>query len=220
MLDVAAPPPSTAPQPVAPPPAAEHHVSFHDILSALNPLQYLPGIGTIYRALTGDQIPEPIRRIGSLVVSFLVGGPIGAAINVAMVAAEKITGFDLDATGQALVKGDGVGSAVAAGSLAGSAPGAIPPGGLATLPAASPAASPASSAALALATPASTPAPALPSIDVAWSPVQLAAYGVSTALDGSLRLGALAGADVLNSLELSRLKMAQFAYGRAAGLAA
>jgi hypothetical protein len=46
----------------------------------------------------------------------------------------------------------------------------------------------------------------------------LAAYGVDTGRDGSLRLGALSGADVLNSLELSRIKMAQFAYGRAVGL--
>ncbi len=196
-------------------------MSFHDILSALNPLQYLPVIGTIYRALTGDQIPEPIRRIGSLVVSFLAGGPIGAAINIAMVAAEKITGFDLEATGQSLVKGNDVASAVAAGSLGATPPGGASPAAVAPgSPATSPAASPAPLAGLALATRASAPSAALPSVDVAWSPVQLAAYGVSTALDGTLRLGALAGADVLNSLELSRLKMAQFAYGRAAGLAA
>ena len=49
-------------------PAADHSISFHDILSALNPLQYLPVIGTIYRAVTGDQIPELLRRAGSLVV--------------------------------------------------------------------------------------------------------------------------------------------------------
>ena len=210
MLDVAAPPSSTAPQPVAPPPAAEHHVSFHEVLSALNPLQYLPVIGTIYRALTGDQIPEPVRRVGSLVASFLIGGPIGAAVNVVMVAAEKITGVDIDATGQSLVKGNGVGGLPSAVPPVGPAP-----AGSAPLLAASPAPSPGSARAMR----SSAPAPALPPVDVAWSPVQLAAYGVSTALDGSLRLGALSGADVLNSLELSRLKMAQFAYGRTVGLA-
>ena len=76
------------------------------MLSALNPLQYLPGIGTIYRAFTGDQIPEAVRRIGSLAVSGLLGGPIGIVINIAITLAEKITGIDLDQTGQTLLTGN------------------------------------------------------------------------------------------------------------------
>jgi hypothetical protein len=84
---------------------AEHHVSFHDVLTALNPLQYLPVIGTIYRSVTGDQIAEPIRRIGSAIVSGLMGGPIGVAIDLVMLAAEKVTGVDLDQTGQKLLAG-------------------------------------------------------------------------------------------------------------------
>lgn len=80
-------------------------ISFHDVLSALNPLQYLPVLGTIYRATTGDLIPEPIRRIGSLIASALLGGPIGVAINVATMAAEEVSGINLDRAGQALVHG-------------------------------------------------------------------------------------------------------------------
>ena len=193
MLDVAAPPPSTAPLPVAPPAPTEHHGSFREALSALNPLQYLPVIGTIYRAVTGDQIAEPLRRLGSLVVSFLIAGPIGAAINIATVAAEKITGIDLDRTGQTLLTGK-------------------------TTTTHPPIVDPAPASASAVVARADTPAVPASSSGAAWSPVQLAAYGVDTGRDGSLRLGALSGADVLNSLELSRIKMAQFAYGRAVGL--
>ena len=80
-------------------------MSFHDVLSALNPLQYLPVIGTIYRAATGDLIPEPVRRLGSLLVSGLLGGPVGVAINLATMAAEKIAGIDLDGIGQSLLHG-------------------------------------------------------------------------------------------------------------------
>jgi hypothetical protein len=48
----------------------------------------------------------------------------------------------------------------------------------------------------------------------------LAAYGVSTVGDGTLKLANLSGADVLNSLELSRIRVAQTAYDRARLLAA
>ncbi len=71
-------------------------VSFHDVLSALNPLQYVPVVGSIYRAATGDVPPEPVRIIGSLIFSGLTGGPIGLAINAGVTAAEKITGIDPD----------------------------------------------------------------------------------------------------------------------------
>ncbi len=81
--------------PASPPiPHDRRGFSFRDILSALNPLQYLPVVGTIYRAVTGDVIPEPLRFLGSLVVSGLLGGPIGVGISLATTAAEKITGLD------------------------------------------------------------------------------------------------------------------------------
>src|ERR1700729_3761141 len=73
---------------------AEHGLSFYDILSAMNPLQYLPIVGTIYRAVTGDVIPEALRRGGSMLVSGLLGGPIGLGINIATTIAEKATGID------------------------------------------------------------------------------------------------------------------------------
>jgi hypothetical protein len=59
---------------------------------------------------------------------------------------------------------------------------------------------------------------AAPAAAEAWSPAQLAAYGVSRTSDGSLKLANLEGADVLNSLELSRIQMVQTAYNRATSL--
>jgi hypothetical protein len=207
MPDVVAPQSTAGPQPVAPQAPAEHHIAFHDILSALNPLQYVPVIGTIYRAVTGDQIPEPLRRIGTLVGSFLMGGPVGALINVAVTAAEKISGFDIDKTGQAIV----VAAKPADQPVAISAP--VPT----TVPALPVLAdfSAASAAPIAAQSAAPTTDPTSP-----WSPSQLAAYGVTTAADGTLKMAGLSGADVLNSLELARLHVAQLAYGRVADLAA
>ena len=95
------PTPATAAAPVAAPGGAsakpQHHwISFGDVLSALNPLQYLPVVGTLYRALTGDTVAEPLRVAGGLVVSALMGGPVGVLINLASTAVEKLAGIDPD----------------------------------------------------------------------------------------------------------------------------
>lgn len=174
-------------QEAAQPTPAEHHTTFHDVLSALNPLQYLPVIGTIYRAVTGDQIPDFLRRIGSLVVSTLIGGPIGAVTNIAMLMAEKATGIDMDKAGQALLNGNGVGTPSVVDPAPGPGPTSVAHGGAVAPPAASP--------------------------TEPWSPAQLAAYGVSSSQDGTLKLANLSGADVLNSLELARIQDVQVAYG-------
>ena len=86
-------------QPARPPPLRRwphigHGFSFHEFLSAMNPLQYLPVVGTIYRAVTGDVIPEALRDGGSMLVSGLLGGPIGLITYIATTIAEKITGID------------------------------------------------------------------------------------------------------------------------------
>ena len=231
MLDVITVQSNPAPPQAAPPAAPEHHMTFRQVLSVLNPLQYLPVIGTIYRAITGDQIPEVVRDIGSVVVGALTGGPIGAAISAGIAVAEKVTGIDFDKIGQTMLAKLGfthppVASPASApvqvaGPDSSAAPGALPASS------ASPAALPDASASSAprparsaspTALPGLSAAPAV-SLTQAWSPAQLAAYGVSTAQDGSLKLAGLSGADVLNSLEMSRIQVAQNAYGRAAGLA-
>ena len=86
----------TAPLPLGKPVSDTDELSFGDVLSALNPLQYLPVIGTIYRAITGDRPPEGARIGGTLLAGALMGGPIGFAIGVIGVIVQKVTGIDLD----------------------------------------------------------------------------------------------------------------------------
>jgi hypothetical protein len=164
--------------PTNPPAAAaatavhDHGFSFHEILSAMNPLQYLPVVGTIYRAVTGDVIPEALRDGGSLLVSGLLGGPIGLVTYIATTIAEKVTGIDPEK--------------IVAAALNPPPPAVAP-----------------------VVAPAETIAPA----QRALTPQQLAAYGVRSDAAGTLKLGNVEGADVLNLLELTRL-------GRAAAYAA
>jgi len=196
MLEVAAPQSAPIAPPAVASASAEHHMSFRDVLSALNPLQYLPVIGTIYRAITGDQIPEPLRRLGSIIAGGLLGGPIGAAMSVAMIGAEKATGIDLDQTGQELLNGRAAEMPV-----------------ITDMPTTQANSNPVQTA------PGAAQPPAVQVTSQAWSPAQLAAYRVRTDTDGTLRLGNLTGADVLNTLELSRLSLARSAYTQALGLA-
>jgi hypothetical protein len=155
-------PPAAAPSVTA---TARRGFSFHDVLSAINPLQYLPIVGTLYRAVTGDVIPEGLRRAGSMAVSALLGGPIGVGINIATTLAEKITGIDPDKIVTAQFK-------------------ATP----------APVAPPAD-------TPIAAQAEPVP-VQLAWTPAQLAAYGVVSSTSGTMKLGEIEGADVLNAMQL------------------
>jgi hypothetical protein len=65
--------------------------SFSDVLSAINPLQHLPVISTIYRAITGDTIGNVARVVGD----GLYGGPIGLASGLIDVASSELTGKDI-----------------------------------------------------------------------------------------------------------------------------
>src|SRR5580658_9185746 len=196
--------------PASPPIASDHHgFSFHDVLSALNPLQYLPVVGTIYRASTGDVIPEPLRRLGSLLVSGLLGGLAGVVISMVTTVAEKITGVDPEQIAAAHFH-------TAATPAIASAP-EVP--AISPEPIAAPAR--AASAQIAKAPvpaarprmPAIVPAPASSgSARVAMTPAQLEAYGVRLDASGTLMLGDIRGADVLNAIELSRYAKANAAY--------
>lgn len=177
--------------------APPSHLRFHDVLSALNPLQYLPVVGTIYRAMTGDTIPEALRIGGSMLVSGLLGGPIGLITNIATTIAERVTGIDPERIAHTVMAGLGLTAAD---------------------PAAAPAAAPATAPVVATAAP--VPAPASPApLAAGWTPADLAGEGVTFAADGTPGMGGLSGADALNQVELGRVHVAVAAYARTAALA-
>jgi hypothetical protein len=177
-------PAATAAQPAA---VHDHGFNFHEFLSDINPLQYLPVVGTIYRAVTGDVIPEALREGGSFLVSGLLGGPIGLLTSIAETIAEKITGIDPEKI---------VASVFHTSTPAVAAPAGPPAAGpvLARTPA----------------DPALASTPAAPRI--ALTPEQLSAYGVHPDASGTPKLVDTGAADVLNSIELTRLGHAAAAY--------
>lgn len=65
--------------------------SFKDLFDVINPLQQLPIVGSIYRAITGDTISVGSRLLGG----GLLGGPAGFAAAGVNAAVEVGTGSDL-----------------------------------------------------------------------------------------------------------------------------
>jgi hypothetical protein len=77
--------------------------SFHNLVSIFNPLQHIPVVSTLYRALTGDTI-GPLERVAG---DTLYGGWMGMASSVANLVFEKATGKDFGDSVLAFVeKGD------------------------------------------------------------------------------------------------------------------
>lgn len=56
-----------------PPGAESANLGFADLLDVVNPLQHIPIVSHIYRAITGDEISTAARAGGG----FLFGGPVG-----------------------------------------------------------------------------------------------------------------------------------------------
>lgn len=65
--------------------------SVWDLVDMVNPLQHIPVVNMIYRALTGDDI----KPIGQIVGGAIYGGPAGAGMSLVNVAIEHETGKDL-----------------------------------------------------------------------------------------------------------------------------
>lgn len=76
---------------------------FDHLLDVVNPLQHLPVIGTLYRAITGDKLGAGEKIAGDA----LYGGLWGAVGSLADVVFEAATGKDFGSTMLALVTGDG-----------------------------------------------------------------------------------------------------------------
>jgi hypothetical protein len=98
--------PTASPVPAAVRPAdapkAEEELSFWDVLDVINPLQHLPIVGNIYRAVTGDELKEGPRVVGGI----LFGGVLGGVAAVANVIIEEKTGRDIGGNMIATVFGD------------------------------------------------------------------------------------------------------------------
>jgi len=79
---------------------------FFDLVDMINPLQHIPIIGTIYRALTGDEIKPAAQIVGGA----LFGGPIGAAGGAVNAIVQSQTGKDIGGNALAMFTGSGSGS--------------------------------------------------------------------------------------------------------------
>lgn len=69
---------------------------FGDLLDVVNPLQHIPGLASIYRGLTGDEISAPARILGAA----LYTGPVGFVLAAADAVFAEVNGRYL---GDALV---------------------------------------------------------------------------------------------------------------------
>jgi hypothetical protein len=76
--------------------------TFDDFLDIINPLQHLPIVSFIYRAITGDEIKPAMRILGDIGY----GGPTGFMGSVAEVLFEAIFGDDVGGTVIGLLTGD------------------------------------------------------------------------------------------------------------------
>src|ERR1700760_3953015 len=104
-----------APRPLIASSNGDWQLTLHNILGVINPLQHLPVVGTLYRAITGDKIGVPEKIAGDA----LYGGLWGAVSAVADTAFEAATGKDFGSTVMAKVFGDhDSGAAVADNSAA------------------------------------------------------------------------------------------------------
>lgn len=85
--------------------ATGEELGFLDLLDAVNPLQHIPVVSTLYREATGDEIGNPARIAGG----FLFGGVLGLVSSVANAVLDETTGKDLGGHLMGLAGMDGEG---------------------------------------------------------------------------------------------------------------
>ena len=76
---------------------------FGAALDAVNPLQHIPGVSSVYRTVTGDDI----NPLSSMAGGFLFGGPIGMGVGAASSFIEILTGKSPAEHAMALLSGMG-----------------------------------------------------------------------------------------------------------------
>lgn len=95
----------------------EDGFTFGDLIDIINPLQHIPIVSTLYRAITGDEISPAARFAG--------GGIFGGLVGVAMAAvneiAESATGKDIGDNVMAAIMPTESGAGPAAGKATASA---------------------------------------------------------------------------------------------------
>lgn len=69
----------------------EHEGGFADLIDIINPLQHIPIVGNIYRAITGDTI----NPVGRILGGGLFGGPIGFLSGIGSTLVAEGTGKDV-----------------------------------------------------------------------------------------------------------------------------
>lgn len=159
-FDTAAVRPASAPlsaiirSPTEEPYNATSDLSFGDFLDMVNPLQHIPVVGTIYRAVTGDTIKPAAQVVGDIAY----GGPIGGIASIFSAIIAQANGRSVEESMMAAVGLGGEQPTVAVAALppAAAAPtplAAAAPAPAAPAPTVAPAAAPASA-------PAPQPAPA------------------------------------------------------------
>lgn len=72
--------------------AVEEGFSFFDFLDIINPLQHIPVVSSVYRAVTGDQMTSSVANVAGATI---FGGPIGGGIALANEVVEAESGKDL-----------------------------------------------------------------------------------------------------------------------------
>ena len=80
----------------------EDGFTFGDVLDIINPLQHIPVISDIYRAVTGDEIAPAARLTGS----GLLGGIPGLAIAAVNTVVKEVSGQDIGEMAVASLLGD------------------------------------------------------------------------------------------------------------------
>jgi hypothetical protein len=94
---------STSPAPTsAASGGSDFDFSFDDLIDIVNPLQHLPVVGTLYRAITHDTIKTPEKIAGDT----LYGGLWGFVSSVADTAFQAVTGKNFGDTVLAFLIGD------------------------------------------------------------------------------------------------------------------
>ena len=65
--------------------------NFFDLIDLINPLQHIPVVSNIYRAVTGDEIRQEIRMAGNVLFGAITG-PVGIAMGVGSATVDYASG--------------------------------------------------------------------------------------------------------------------------------